>query len=116
MEAAGYLYDDINQFEIPVTATTVIGSNPVKDPEAAAGYAGMITIDDPSLAEIQVRIKISASSVTAEDVAGGGSWVTAPGQAPTPLPSIARTLNEGDIIHIGPQSYTFHLHPHSQSI
>lgn len=103
----GFLFDDVNQFQIPITATTIIGSNPIEDPDAAAGIAGMITIEDPSLAPVQVRIKINGSQVTAEDAAGGGSWIAEPGRPSAPLSLVARVLNDGDIIHVGTQSYTY---------
>ncbi|MCP5035359.1 MAG: hypothetical protein GY939_26470 [Actinomycetia bacterium] len=103
----GFLFDDINQFQIPITATTIIGSNPSEDPDAAAGIAGMITIEDPSLAPVQVRIRINGSQVTAEDAAGGGSWIAEPGQPSAPLTLVARVLNDGDAIHVGSQNYTY---------
>lgn len=111
MEPVGYLVDEADSIQIPITATTIIGSNPSQDPEAASGTAGMITIDDPDLAPVQVRIRIAGLEVTAEDVAGGGTWIQAPGETPTALTSDRRTLRDGDELRVGGCAYVYRRQP-----
>ena len=103
----GYLIDEANDLQVPLTATTIIGSNPGEDREAAAGFAGMITVDDPNLRAVHVRLRIDGNNVTAEDTVGGGSWIQTGTESPVALTLMARTLNDGDVLRVGAYAYTF---------
>jgi hypothetical protein len=61
--------------EHAIAGMIVLGADPGRDPEVAVGAATMITVGDPGIDEVQVRIRLSGSSITAEGVSSAGSWV-----------------------------------------
>ena len=107
----GFLIDDSTNARFDVDRTIVLGSNPGTDPEVTIGQASMIRVDDPGIDEVQVRIQINGPAVTAEDVAGGGSWLSAPGQPASPLGLIAQQLHDGSQIRLGEKTFTFRAGP-----
>lgn len=105
----GFLVDRQNNVEIPLIATTIIGSHPGQDPEAAIGVAATVTIDDPDVQPVHVRIDFNDTATTVEAVAGSTTWIQAHGGEMAVLEGGPRVLSEGDLIRIGAQS--FHYEP-----
>lgn len=108
-EPQGYLVDELNNIQIPITATTIVGSDPTQDPEAASGIAAMITLDDPAVSSVQLRITIDGSTTSVEDVAGGTSWIQAPGGPMSPMTGGPKALEHGHILRLGSRTFVFHL-------
>lgn len=108
-QPVGYLVDADNAVQIPITATTVIGSRPDGDPEVVGGSAAMVTIDDPALNDVHARIRINGHATTVETVGNSPVSLTTYGSGgvvaigPTPHP-----LQPGDAVHIGSRSFVYH--------
>jgi hypothetical protein len=87
----------------------VIGADPASDAEVVIGAAAMIAIDDPSVHEVHVRIKVSGHEVTAEDAGFGDSWVQAEGGPMTMLDTAGERLLPGAQLRVGRRVLLFRL-------
>jgi hypothetical protein len=104
---AGYLVDQAGGIEYALGGTTVIGSDPGRDPAVAAGAATMITVDDPGIDEVQVTIRISGSTVTAESAGGAGSWIQEPDGPTSQLTATPQPLEDGAQLWLGSHVFSF---------
>jgi hypothetical protein len=69
----------------------------------------MITIDDPSVHEVHVRIKVTGHEVTAEDAGFGGSWVQTDGGPMKMLTPDGERLLPGCQLRVGTRVLLFRL-------
>ncbi|MEM7339808.1 MAG: FHA domain-containing protein [Actinomycetota bacterium] len=107
----GYLNEPDHGLHLPLTVTTVIGSDPRNERDVVSGVAAMLTIDDPRLNGAHVKIGVIGASVTVEDLSGGGTWVQAPGGPMSPLGSGPQPLQDGTILRLGARNLVFRTRP-----
>ncbi len=95
----------------PITMTTIIGSDPANDPEVVIGAATIITVDDPSVHEVHVRIKVNGRQATVEESGFGSAWIQAGVGPMTALSTEPRPLEPGDQLRLGRFTFMFRAEP-----
>ncbi len=104
---AGHLVDAEHGAQVPLVATTVIGSRPESDPEVVAGTAAMVTVDDGQLADIHARLRIDGQTSTVESVGQAVVTLTRHG-GQVGVGPVAVALVHGDAIHVGSRTFVYH--------
>ncbi|MGI9616434.1 MAG: FHA domain-containing protein [Acidimicrobiales bacterium] len=106
----GYLIDADNETIVyPIAGHLVIGTDPDDDAEVVIGAATTITIDDPSVHDVHVRIKVNGHEVTAEDAGFGESWVQIDGGPMKMLTTTGERLLPGCQLRVGGRVLLFRL-------
>jgi hypothetical protein len=67
----------------------------------------MITVDDPGIDEVQVRIRVSGSTITAENTGGPFAWIQEPGGPMIGLTDAPHPLEHGSQLWLGTQTFSF---------
>ncbi len=93
----------------PISGPAVIGTDPANDAEVVIGAATAITIDDPTVHEIHVRIKVDGHEVTVEDAGFGASWVQTDGGPMKMLTAEGERLLPGCQLRIGSRVLLYRL-------
>ena len=92
----------------PIVGTTVVGSDPGDDPEVMIGAATMITIDDPTVHEAQVRLRVRGRQVTVEDTGFGGTWLQSGNGPMKPIHDAGeQVLLPGSQLRLGSRTLVF---------
>lgn len=103
----GFLVEEPNGPTHPVVGDTVIGSDPRSDPEAVIGAASIITIEDPSVFEVHVRIKVQGRRATVTEAGFGSAWIQAGTGPMTPLTTAGHPLEPGTTLRLGSRTLMY---------